>query len=171
MFGNAEAYERFMGRWSRLLAPLLVNFAELPDTGRVLDIGSGTGSLSFAIAQSKVQARVSGIDKSPDYVAYASHRNPFGDRVTFQVGDAEQPDFPDAIFDASLSLLVFNFIADRLRALQAARRVTGRVAGSQPPSGTTAVDIQMLRTFWHVAEQLDPLADGEGKCRCRAPAS
>jgi hypothetical protein len=46
MFGDAEAYERFMGRWSRLLAPLLVEFADPLDAGRVLDIGSGTGALA-----------------------------------------------------------------------------------------------------------------------------
>jgi tRNA1(Val) A37 N6-methylase TrmN6 len=64
MFGNAEAYERFMGRWSRLAAPLLVEFADIADTGQVLDVGSGTGSLAFAIAKSKSQCRVLGIDPS-----------------------------------------------------------------------------------------------------------
>jgi hypothetical protein len=42
MFGDAEAYDRFMGRWSHLVAPLLVDFTGLPGTGRVLDVGSGT---------------------------------------------------------------------------------------------------------------------------------
>ena len=72
MFGNAEAYERFMGRWSRLVARLLVNFTDLPDRGRVLDVGSGTGSLAFAIAERKVRARVLGIDPSKEYVAHAT---------------------------------------------------------------------------------------------------
>ena len=94
MFGNAEAYERFMGRWSRLVAPLLVDFTDLPDRGRVLDVGSGTGSLAFAIAERKVRARVLGIDPSKEYVAYANSRNPFPDRVSFQVGDAQQLEFP-----------------------------------------------------------------------------
>lgn len=117
MFGNAEAYERFMGRWSRLVARLLVNFTDLPDRGRVLDVGSGTGSLAFAIAERKVRARVLGIDPSKEYVAYANSRNPFPDRASFQVGDAQQLDFPDGAFDARLSLLVFNFIPDPRKAL------------------------------------------------------
>ncbi len=49
MFGDAEADDRFMGRWSRLVAPLFLEFADIPDAGRVLDVGSGTGSLAFAI--------------------------------------------------------------------------------------------------------------------------
>jgi len=62
MFGDAEAYERFMGRWSRLVAPWLVDFSDVPDTGRMLDVGSGTGSLAHAIVERKVHARV--VDRS-----------------------------------------------------------------------------------------------------------
>ena len=69
MFGNAEAYEQFMGRWSRIVAPLLVDFTDLPDRCRVLDVGSGTGSLAFAVAERKARARVLGIDPSKEYVA------------------------------------------------------------------------------------------------------
>src|SRR5215831_18017403 len=88
MFRDAEAYERFMGRWSRLVAPPLVDFADLPEQGRMLDVGSGTGSLAFAILERKRRAHVLGIDPSPEYVAYAVSRNPFPDRAGFEVGDA-----------------------------------------------------------------------------------
>src|SRR5689334_1847043 len=77
MFRNAEAYERFMGRWSRLAAPRLVEFAGLPGRGRILDVGSGTGALTFAVAGRHGGAEVVGIDPSPEYVAYAADRNPF----------------------------------------------------------------------------------------------
>src|ERR1051326_2433267 len=80
MFANAEAYERFMGRWSRLVAPRLVGFAGLPARGRFLDVGSGTGSLAFAIGERYGQARIAGIDPSKEYVAYANSRNPFPKR-------------------------------------------------------------------------------------------
>ena len=83
MFGNAQAYERFMGRWSRQIAPLLVDFAAIANTGRVLDIGSGTGSLAFEVAKRNTGVHVTGIDPSPEYVGYAASRNPFPDRVAF----------------------------------------------------------------------------------------
>src|SRR4051812_30111799 len=112
MFQNADGYERFMGRWSRVLAPLLIEFADLPDGARVLDVGSGTGSLSFAVAERNGRARVVGIDASKEYVALATSRNSWGDRASFEVADAQSLPFPDASFDAAISSLVFNFIPD-----------------------------------------------------------
>lgn len=102
MFGDAEAYERFMGRWSRLVAPRLLDFTCLPERGRVLDISSGTGSLAFVIAERNSRLRVLGIDPSKEDVAYANSRNPFSDRVSFEVGDAQQLHFADASFDAAV---------------------------------------------------------------------
>lgn len=160
MFGNAEAYERFMGRWSCLVAAPLVDFTGLPDRGSVLDVGSGTGSLAFAIAQRKVRVRVLGIDPSQEYVAYAQNRNPFPDRASFEVGDAQQLRFPDASFDGALSLLVFNFIPDPKKALSEVRRITkpgGKLSAAVWDYGA---GMRMLRTFWDAAVSIDP---GAGK--------
>ena len=171
MFGDAEKYERFMGRWSRLVAPLLVDFTGLPDGGRVLDAGSGTGSLAFAIAARKVRTHVVGIDPSKEYIAYAQSRNPFPDRASFQIGDAQQLQFPDAAFDASLSLLVFNFIPDPRKALLELRRSVkpgGRIAAAVWDYGA---GMQMLRAFWDAAASVDAKAekrDEKHMPRCRA---
>ena len=159
MFADAEAYERFMGRWSRLVAPRLVDFTGMPERGRVLDVGSGTGALAFAIARRYSDARVLGIDPSGNYIAYASSRNPFPDRASFAEGDAQELHYPDASFDAALSLLVFNFIPDPAKALREVRRVTrpgGRVSAAVWDYGD---GMRMLRTFWDAAVQLDPEAD------------
>ncbi len=158
MFGDAEAYTRFMARWSRLMAPLLVDFTAVPDRARALDVGSGTGALAFAIAQRKVQSHVIGIDPSKEYVAYANSRNPFPDRVTFEVGDAQRLRFSEAAFDASLSLLVFNFIPDPGKALQELRRVTrpgGRLSAANWDYGD---GMRMLRVFWDAALSTDARA-------------
>lgn len=158
MFGDAESYERYMGRWSRLLAPRFVEFAELPAQGRMLDVGSGTGSLTFAIAARHPRAYVTGIDPSPEYVAYAASGNSSSDRVSFEVGDAEHLRFSMASFDAALSCLVFNFIPDPKAALREFRRVT-------KPGGTVAVAVwdygdgmRMLRHFWDAAARVEPSA-------------
>ena len=171
IFGDAEAYERFMGRWSRLVAPLLVDFAGLPDGARMLDVGSGTGALAFAIAERNGRSRVVGIDPSEEYVAYASSKNPFPDRTSFQVGDAQQLRFPGAVFDASLSLLVFNFIPDPKKALLEVCRVTrpgGLVSAANWDYGA---GMRMLRVFWDAARSVDATAEGFDEKRmplCRA---
>ncbi len=159
MFANAEAYERFMGRWSRLVARLLVDFTGIPNTGDVLDVGSGTGSLAFAIAQRKARVRVFGIDPSREYVAYANNRNAFPGRASFQVGDAQELTFTDAAFRSSLSLLVFNFIPDPAKALREVRRVTqsgGRISAAVWDYGE---GMEMLRAFWDAAVSLGPKAE------------
>jgi SAM-dependent methyltransferase len=158
MFANAEAYERFMGRWSRLIAARLVDFSNIPDEGQVLDIGSGTGVLSFVISQRKANARVIGIDPSKEYVAYATSINRLPDRNNFEIGDAQHLRFPNVTFESSLSLLVFNFIPDPLKALEEARRVTkpeGFIAAAVWDYGA---GMRMLRIFWDAAASLDDRA-------------
>ena len=148
-----------MGRWSRLVAPRLVDFTDLPERGRMLDVGSGTGSLAFAIAERRRQVRVLGIDPSKEYVAYATSRNPFPGRASFEVGDAQQLRYADASFDAALSLLVFNFIPDPKKALFELRRVTkpgGRLSAAVWDYGA---GMRMLRAFWDAAIHIDPRAE------------
>ena len=167
MFGDADAYERFMGRWSRLVAPLFVEFAGIDDLGRVLDVGSGTGSLAFAILKQKPHCSVVGIDPSEEYVAYAASRNPFGTRAIFEVGDAQKLRFANATFENSLSLLVLNFIPDPLKALREVRRVTkagGRIAGAVWDYGK---GMRMLRAFWDAAASVDPNAEGRDEKHMR----
>ena len=171
MFADAEAYERFMGRWSRLVAPLLLDFATVPNQGQVLDVGSGTGALAFAIADRSPAVHVVGIDPSAEYVAYANRQNRFSTRVRFQTGDAQDLHFPDASFRASIALLVVNFIPDPRKALVQLRRVT-------EPRGVIAAAVWdyggqmgMLRTFWDEASRVDAKgakADEKHMPLCRA---
>src|SRR5688572_9638248 len=86
MFSEARAYERFMGRWSRELAPLLVRFANVRDREALLDVGSGTGALTAALVIAAPAGHVVGIDPAASYVsvAQASQTRP---QVQFNVGD------------------------------------------------------------------------------------
>jgi SAM-dependent methyltransferase len=154
IFVASDAFERFMGRWSRRLAPLLVKFASVEERDSVLDVGSGTGALAFAIAEARPSARVTGVDSSSAYVQYAQTRTP-SDRVRFVVGDAQTLDLPDTSFDKAVSLLVMNFIPDPAKALREAARVTR-------PGGTVAAAVwdygegmEMLRVFWDEAVALE----------------
>jgi SAM-dependent methyltransferase len=148
-----------MGRWSRLVAPRLVEFAALPEQGRMLDIGSGTGSLAFAIGERHSQARIVGIDPSEEYVAYAIDRNQFPDRASFEIGDARQLHFADAAFDAALSLLVFNFIPNPRKALRELRRITKMGGSISAATWDYAAGMRMLRIFWDAAVAIDPAAE------------
>jgi SAM-dependent methyltransferase len=154
MFSESDGYERFMGRWSRRLAPLFVTFAGVTEGDRVLDVGSGTGALSAAAAAIE-SVRVTGIEPSPAYTQYA-REHASGDRVRFEVGDALALPFPDDAFDRTLSMLVLNFVPDTAAALQQMIRVTragGVVAAAVWDYGG---EMQMLRTFWDAAVAVDP---------------
>ena len=158
MFADAQAYDRFMGRWSKLAAPLLVDFAGISDGGHVLDVGSGTGSLALSIVERMPRCHVTGIDPSSEYITYAQSQTR-SDRIRFQTGDAQEMAFGNGAFDHSLSLLVFNFIPDPKKALLEIRRVTksgGCIAAAVWDYGQ---DMRMLRLFWDAAIALDPAAE------------
>jgi SAM-dependent methyltransferase len=112
-----------MGRWSRRLAPLLIDFAGFISAECVLDVGCGTGSLSFALMQNPKIGGICGLDRSAAYVEYAE-RCKNDARLRFQVGDACQLPFPDGSFDHSLSMLVLQFIPQADLAVREMRRVT-----------------------------------------------
>ena len=159
IFVESDAYERFMGRWSGELAPLLVTFASVDEGDSVLDVGCGTGALSFAVADAIPFVRVTGVDPSGAYVRDAQARAP-SDRVRFLVGDAQALAVPDATFDKTVSLLAMNFIPDPANALREMIRATragGIVAAAVWDYGE---GMQMLRVFWDEAVALDSTIAG-----------
>lgn len=165
MFLNAEAYERYIGRWSQRLAPRFMEFAGVVDGDRVLDVGSGTGSLALAVAAATRRSEVVGIEPSAPFVDYARTRTP-DPRVRFEVGDAQSLPYADASFDKSLALLVINLIPDAPRAAAEMRRVTrpgGRMAGCVWDYGG---GMTMLRAFWDAVVALDPAAEPPTSATC-----
>ena len=91
---DGDGYELQMGRWSRRLAPLLVEFAGVVEANRVLDVGCGTGNLCLCLARNPAIGRVFGIDLSPAYVEHANRAK--DSRLSFEVGDACALPFADA---------------------------------------------------------------------------
>jgi SAM-dependent methyltransferase len=158
MFSAGDGYERFMGRWSQDLAPLLVTFAGVRNGDAVLDVGSGTGALTAAVAAVAPSSRVIGIDPAAPYVAFAQARHR-GDLIRFEVGDAQQLRFVDGSFDRTLSLLVLNFIPDPTKALNEMIRVTRPGGSLSAAVWDYGRGMQMLRVFWDEAISLNPAID------------
>jgi SAM-dependent methyltransferase len=155
MFSRSAGYERYMGRWSRLLVPGYLDFAGVRDGQRVLDVGTGTGAVALAVEARTRSAEIVGIDLSEAFLA-AARKSAASGRVRFEVGDAQALRFPDASFDQTLSLLVLNFVKDPSKAIAELRRVTR-------PGGTASACVwdynegmQMARFFWDEAVALDP---------------
>lgn len=159
MFGDAAAYERFMGRWSALLAPLFLD-AVLGDvrgasTATVLDVGCGTGNLAAEVLSRWPAARVVAVDPSEPFVAAARERLAPG-RARVQVGSAmELPEAAESV-DAALALLVLNFLPDPAVGVAEMRRVTrpGGVVGAAV--WDYAGGMAMLRTYWDAAAAVHP---------------
>jgi SAM-dependent methyltransferase len=155
MFATSAGYERFMGRWSRLLAPPYIEFAAIKNGDRVLDVGTGTGSVASAVEARMPSSEIVGIDPSTDFIAYAQ-QNANSTRVRFEVGDAQALTLEDGSFDHAFALLVLNFIPDTGKAIAEMRRVTR--PGGIVSAGVWDYDagMQMLRFFWDEAVALDP---------------
>jgi ubiquinone/menaquinone biosynthesis C-methylase UbiE len=150
---DAQAYDSMMGRWSRELAPLLIGFAGVATGDRVLDLGSGTGSLAFSLPADV--ALVIGVDYAQMYVDAASARNSSG-HISFEQGDGHALRFGDAGFDCALSQLVIQHVPDPVQVLREMRRVTR-------PGGVVAAAVWdsfggmgAHRMLWDTASVIDP---------------
>jgi ubiquinone/menaquinone biosynthesis C-methylase UbiE len=157
LWGAGDAYERYMGRWSRQVAPVFIKWLDLPPGARWIDIGCGTGVLTSTILATCGPSEVVGIDSSDTFLRSASAAV-LDARVSFMQGDAQAVPQPDHRFDAAVSGLVLNFVPDKNAAVREMARVVR-------PGGTVALYVwdyaghmQVMRTFFDVATALDPKA-------------
>lgn len=157
MFEVAEAYEACMGRWSRQLAPLFVEFVGVQEGEKVLDVGCGTGSLSATLARVTGASKIVGIDPSKGFVEYA-RANVTDRRVSFDVGDAQELPYSDGSFDRCLALLIVNFIPDAPKAAREMRRITksGGVVATTMWENSRANEL--TESLWAAAIPIDPAA-------------
>ena len=157
MWTTGSAYERYVGRWSRLVARDFLAWLTVPAGRRWLDVGCGTGALSQEILERGAPSAMAGIDASAGFVEHARAQVP-DPRASFRVGDAQALPFEDAAFDAAVSGLVLNFVPDPARMVGEMRRVV-------KPGGVVAIyvwdyagEMQLMRRFWDAAVALDPAA-------------
>ena len=154
-WSSGDAYEPYVGRWSRLVATEFVAWLGVPPGARWVDVGCGTGALTSTVLRDADPASVVGVEPSAAFVAHARARVP-DPRASFTNAGAEALPFADASADVVVSGLVLNFVPDVATALAEAARVVG-------PDGTVAAYVwdyaegmRLMRHFWDVAAELDP---------------
>jgi SAM-dependent methyltransferase len=152
-----DAYEQYVGRWSRLVARDFLGWLDRPAGLRWLDVGCGTGAVSTAIIERYAPAELTGIDPSAGFIATASARI-VDARARFEQGDGQALPLADGAVDVAVSGLVLNFVADPSAMAREMRRVVR-------PGGTVALyvwdyagEMQLMRYFWEAAVALDPAA-------------
>jgi SAM-dependent methyltransferase len=150
---SAEAYDRFMGRYSVPLASRLIDFAGVAAGQRVLDVGCGPGALVAELVELVGPDAVAAVDPTEAFVEAARERHP---GVDVRVARAEALPYEDGTFDAALAQLVVHFMADPVAGLCDMARVTrddGVVAACvwDHAGGRGALSV-----FWEAAHELDP---------------
>jgi SAM-dependent methyltransferase len=156
----ADAYDRFMGRYSTRLAPGLADFAGVRRGQRALDVGCGPGALTGELVARLGAEAVAAVDPSESFVIAARARHP---GVDVRRAAAEELPFPDAQFDVALAQLVVHFMADPVGGLREMARVTR-------PGGIVTACVWdhagrrgPLSLFWTAVRQLDPAAQDESE--------
>ena len=152
-WARGSPYEQYIGRWSRKIAPLFLDWLSQPQRKSWLDVGCGTGALSAAIADRCSPSRLVGVEPSEAFLKSASES--LGEKAALQLGDAAAIPLPNTAVDCVVSGLVLNFVPDVAAALVEMRRVT-------KPGGLIAAYVwdyegkmDLIRHFWDGAVSLD----------------
>ncbi|MFH8803992.1 class I SAM-dependent methyltransferase [Streptomyces sp. NPDC017936] len=156
VWASGNAYERYMGRWSRLVAKAFVSWLGCSADLRWLDVGCGTGALTTVVSSRCRPRAVLGIDRSEAFVGAAAAAAPASAR--FAVGDAVTLPVRDAACDVAVSALTLNFLPEPGRAVD-------EMVRSVRPGGLVAAyvwdyagEMALLRRFWDAASSVDPAA-------------
>jgi SAM-dependent methyltransferase len=149
---TSAGYDAGVGRYSTALARAFVAELPLERGARAIDVGCGTGALTWVLAERLGPDAVAAVDPSEEYVATCRARVPGADA---RVASAERLPFPDASFDAALAQLVLNLVPDRGAAAGELARVVRR-GGVVAVSGWTPGRMPFLDAFWGSAELVAP---------------
>jgi ubiquinone/menaquinone biosynthesis C-methylase UbiE len=122
LFTDGKAYERLMGRWSRLAGAAFLDWLDVPQAMRWLDAGCGNGAFTEEIIARSAPAGVTAIDPSEEQLAYARSR-PGTKTAEFRAGDAQNLPFGDDSFDVGIMALVISFLPEPDKAAAELKRV------------------------------------------------
>ncbi len=161
----AEAYDRYIGRYSRALAPRFLEFAGVT-SGPVLEVGCGPGSLTAVLAARFGAVNVAAVDPSESFVAACRERVPGAD---VRVGSGESLPFVDGAFEGALSQLVLSFVREPDQLTAELSRVVRR-DGMVAACTFEANGFALVRTFWDAALRLDPKAPDDASIPFRREA-
>lgn len=155
---SADAYQRFMGRYSEPLATQFAGLAGIQPGQKLLDVGCGPGALTAELARRAGPEAVSAAEPSASFAAAVRDRLPAAD---IRQAPAEDLPFPGQVFDAALAQLVVHFMADPVLGLREMARVTR-------PGGVVAACVwdqagrrSPTSLFWAAARQVDPAVPDE----------
>src|SRR5262249_8107683 len=154
---SGDAYEPYVGCWSRLVAGEFVGWLDVPTGRQWLDVGCGTGALSQTILQRAQPSSVIGIDPSDGFLGHA-RRVITNARAEFRVGGALLLSVGDRAFDAAVAGLVLNFVPDPAKGVAEMKRATRSGGTVAACVWDYAREMQMMRRFWDAAVALDPTA-------------
>src|SRR5512146_213438 len=153
---RGSPYERYVGRWSRRVAPAFLSWLELPAGRRWLDVGCGTGALCAAIADRCSPLSVAGVEPSEGFLKTAMEN--LAGRAALHQGSATAIPLGDASVDAVVSGLVLNFVPDQRAALAEMARVASGGGTIAAYVWDYAGKMELMRYFWDAAVELDPKA-------------
>src|SRR3954451_21961093 len=156
-WADGDAYEAYVGRWSRPVAARFVSWLNIPAGARWLDVGCGTGALTAAGVAAAEPVRVLGVDPSVGFLATARSRH----AAAFCAGDARALPVGDAAVDAVVSGLSLNFVPDPARAVAEDARVSAPGAVVAAYVWDYAAGMEMMRLFWDAAATVDPAVAGK----------
>lgn len=169
-WAGASAYEDYMGRWSRRLAPRFVSWLRIPGGVYWLDVGCGTGALTNAICSHSDPASVLGCDPAPPFIEYA-RRHSQDVRASFLVAGAGGLPRRAGGYGSVTSLLALNFFPDSAAAVHEMRSLTATQGAVSACVWDYGAGMEFLRCFWDAAAAVDPtgraLDQGERFPICR----
>jgi SAM-dependent methyltransferase len=151
---SGNAYDRFMGRWSALVAPKFLRWLAVPPAVRWLEVGCGTGSLTRLVLETYRPSDIIAVDSSAEFISYAQPQVN-SSSARFMVGLAQSLPLNSSSCNTVVSGLLLNFVPQPAVALSEMRRVAKRGGKIGVFVWDYAAGMAMLRHFWDVAVELD----------------